>query len=161
MGLRVIAQLARVMHSTDDLEELLAFAIGRILEVVPAERGLVMRLDPQRRGLYIEACKNAIPGRDDNAARRLGISHTIAKKVIRDRVSVLVNDAVLDERFCDASSVQELQVRSILCTPIWHGEKVAGLIYLDHLMHAYAFTEADREFLVAVANLIALRLTRR
>ena len=47
-------------------------------------------------------------------------------------------------------------MRSILCTPIWFQDKVSGLIYVDHLMHAYAFTEADREFLVAAANIIAL-----
>ena len=40
------------------------------------------------------------------------------------------------------------------------GEQVSGLIYLDHLMHAYMFTEADRELVVAVANLMALGLQK-
>jgi hypothetical protein len=157
-GLRVIAQLARVLHSIEDISEFYNFTLGRILEVVPAERGLLMRLDRKRKGLYVEAVKSAIPSRDDRSARRMGISHTIAKRVIRDRVSVLVTDAGIDDRFRDASSIQDLQVRSILCTPIWYQDKVSGLIYLDHTMHAYAFTESDREFLVAVANLVALTL---
>jgi hypothetical protein len=157
-GLRVIAQLARVLHSVEDMGDFYNFALGRILEVVPAERGLLMRLDRKRKGLYIEAVKSAIPSRDDLTARHMGISHTIAKRVLRDRVSVLVTDASLDDRFRDASSIQELQVRSILCTPIWYQDKVSGLIYLDHMMHSYAFTESDREFLVASANLVALTL---
>lgn len=160
-GLRVIAQLARVLHSVDDMADFYSFTLGRVLEVVPAERGLLMRLDRKRRGLYVEAVKSAIPGRDDRIARRMGISHTIAKRVIRDRVSVLVTDATIDDRFRDASSIQELQVRSILCTPIWYQDKVSGLIYLDHMMHTYAFTESDREFLVAAANLVALTLQSR
>jgi GAF domain-containing protein len=45
--------------------------------------------------------------------------------------------------------------------PIWLGEdQVSGLIYLDHLMHGYMFTEADRELLHAIANLVALVLSR-
>ena len=159
-GLRVIAQIARVLPSVDDEGELIEYTTTKVLEVIPAERGIVMRLDPSRRGLYAECVKNALPGRGDAEARKLGISHTIAKKVVREKVSVLVNDAALDERFKAASSVQEMQVRSVLCAPIWQADTVSGLVYLDHLMHAYAFTEADRELLVAVANLLALGLRR-
>jgi hypothetical protein len=160
-GLRIIAQIARVLPSVDDEAEFVEYTVGKVLEVIPGERAVVMRLDPARKGLYAECVKNALPGRDDQTARRMGISHTIAKKVIRERVSVLVDDAVLDERFKEASSIQDLQVRSILCAPIWRDDAVSGLIYLDHLMHAYAFTEADRELLVAVANLLALGLKNK
>ena len=160
-GLRIIAQIARVLPSVDDEAEFVEYTVGKLLEVIPGERAVVMRLDPARKGLYAECVKNALPGRDDQAARRMGISHTIAKKVIRERVSVLVDDAALDERFKDASSIQDLQVRSILCAPIWMDDAVSGLVYLDHLMHAYAFTEADRELLVAIANLLALGLKNK
>lgn len=159
-GMRVIAQITRVLTSATDVHELLEHTLSRVLEVVPAERGIVMRLDPARRGLYAECVKSAVPARDDQAALRLGISHTIARKVIRERVSVLVDDAILDPRTKQASSVQDLQVRSILCVPLWLGERISGLIYLDHLLHAYAFTESDRDLLVAAANLAALGLER-
>lgn len=161
-GLRLIAQLSRVLPSVDDESEFLDLVLTRLLEVVPAERGLVLRLDPSRKGLYVASCKNALPGRTDQEARKLGISHTIARKVIRERVSVVVDDAKLDARFKGSSSIHDLDVRSLLAAPIWLGEdQVSGLVYLDHLMHAYMFTEADRELLHAVANLIALALARK
>lgn len=131
------------------------------MSVIPAERGLVMRLDTTRRSLYPEVGRSAVPSRTHTDVMRQGLSHTIARKVIAERVSILVNDAVVDQRFKDAASVQELQVRSVLCAPLWLGEEISGLIYLDHLMHAYAFTEADRDLLVAVANVAALGLTRK
>src|SRR5579883_751465 len=154
-GLRIIAQITRVLPSVEDEAEFCDYCLGKILEVVHAERGLLMRLDPSRKGLYPASVRNALPGRDDKAARRLGVSHTVCKKVIRERVSILVDDAKIDPRFKEASSIQDLEVRSILVAPIWLGEEVSGLVYLDHLMHAYMFTEADRELVVAVANLIA------
>lgn len=157
-GLRIIAQISRVLSNVEDEAEFCDYCLGKILEVVHAERGILMRLDPSRKGLYPASVRNALPGRDDKAARRLGVSHTVCKKVIRERVSVLIDDAKIDPRFKEASSIQELEVRSILCVPIWLGEEVSGLVYLDHLMHAYMFTEADRELVVAVANLIALGL---
>ena len=161
LGLRVIAQLARVLHSIEDLEEFYYRGLARLLEVVPAERAFILRLDRRRRGLYVESVKSALPDRDDEAARRLGLSHTIVKKVIRERVSVLVDDAVLDERFCEASSIQELQLRSVLCAPLTRRDRVVGVVYLDHILHSYAFTEEDREFLVAAANIMALASRRR
>jgi GAF domain-containing protein len=66
----------------------------------------------------------------------------------------------MDPRFKGASSVQDLQIRSILCAPLWLGEEATGLIYLDHQLHAYAFSEADRDFLVAAANVAALGIQR-
>jgi hypothetical protein len=160
-GVRLIAQISRVLPSVDDEGEFLDLVLAKVLEVIPAERGLVMRLDPSRKGLYVASVKNAVPGRDDQAARRLGISHTIAKKVIRERVSVLVDDVKLDPRFKAASSLHDLDVRSVLAVPIWLGEEhVTGLIYLDHLLEGYMFTESDRELLHAVANLVALVLAR-
>jgi hypothetical protein len=160
-GLKAIAQISRVLSNVEDEAEFMDFCLGKILEVVAAERGILMRLDPSRKGLYPASVRNALPGRDDKSARRLGVSHTVCKKVIRERVSILVDDAKIDPRFKEASSIQDLEVRSILCAPIWLGEEVSGLVYLDHLMHAYMFTEADRELLVAVANLIALGLQKK
>ncbi|MEZ6187248.1 MAG: FHA domain-containing protein [Planctomycetota bacterium] len=155
-GIRVISQIVRVLANATDVHDFLDHALARVLEVIPAERGILMRLDPKKRSLYAECVKSAHKSVSDAQARRKGISHTIARKVIRERVSVLVDDATLDERFRGASSVQELQVRSILCVPLWLGDAVSGLIYMDNLLHAYAFTEQDRDILVAAANVCAL-----
>ena len=159
-GMRVIAQITRVLQNLDDVHEFLDYTLSRVLTVIPAERGMVMRLGAERRELYPECARSATSGRSDAEALRLGISHTIARKVIRERVSILVTDAALDKRFKQASSIQDLQIRSVLCVPLWLGEEISGLIYLDHMMHAYAFTESDRDLLVAAANLAALGLER-
>lgn len=159
-GMRALAQITRALASATEVHEFLDYVLSRALEIIPAERGLVMRLDPERRGLYCECVKSALPHVEDQQALRQGISHTIARKVVRERVSVLVDDAVLDQRFKQASSVHDLQIRSILCVPLWLGERISGLIYLDHSMHAYAFTESDRDLLVAAGNLAALGLER-
>lgn len=159
-AMRIMAQILRVLTNVNDVHEFLDYVLARILEAVPAERGVVMRLDPNKKSLYAEAVRSAVSGVDDQAARRQGISHTIARKVIRERVSILVDDARMDPRFKGASSVQDLQIRSILCAPLWLGDQASGLIYLDHQLHAYAFSEADRDFLVAAANVAALGIQR-
>ena len=62
-----------------------------------------MRLSPDGKSLYPECARSALPKRSHAEALRLGISHTMARKVITERVSVLVNDAVIDQRFKHAS----------------------------------------------------------
>jgi pSer/pThr/pTyr-binding forkhead associated (FHA) protein len=159
-SMRVIAQISRVLTNITDLQEFFDYILARVLSVVPAERGSIMRLSPDGKSLYPECARSALPKRTHAEALRLGVSHTMARKVITERVSVLVNDAVIDQRFKHASSIQDLQVRSIICAPLWLGERISGLIYLDHMMHAYAFTEADRDLLMAAANIAALGLER-
>ncbi|MBL4848392.1 MAG: FHA domain-containing protein [Planctomycetes bacterium] len=159
-GMRVLAQITRVLSNIQDAHEFLDHVLGRILSVIPAERGCIMRLSPDGRSLYPECARSALPRRSHAEALRLGVSHTMARKVVTERVSVLVNDATIDQRFKHASSIQDLQVRSILCAPLWLGEEISGLIYLDHMMHAYAFSEADRDLLMAAANVGALGLER-
>jgi hypothetical protein len=78
-AMRTMAQVLRVLTNVSDVHELLDYVLARVLEVVPAERGVVMRLDPTRKSLYAEAVRSAVKGVDDQAARRQGISHTIAR----------------------------------------------------------------------------------
>jgi adenylate cyclase len=47
-------------------------------------------------------------------------------------------------------------VRSAMCVPLWSETDTQGLLYLDNLFDAHAFTEEELELVTAVANQVAI-----
>lgn len=158
-AMRVIAQLPRVLNSPDDLSDYLDFALGRILEIVPAERALLMRYDRKAHRLFVKFARSAVADETNEAMRQLPVSNSITRKALRDRVSLLISDAIVDDRFANSDSVHDLQIRSVLAGPIFLKNQCLGLVYLDHSQKAHSFTEFDREFLVAATNIMGLCLS--
>src|SRR4029077_1360940 len=73
------------------------------------------------------------------AARGEGfrISGMVRDRVIKEKTSLLVRDARLDEAFSERMSIVQQQIRSMLAVPLQTEDRVIGLIYLDspHCVH--------------------------
>jgi GAF domain-containing protein len=70
-------------------------------------------------------------------------SRTIVDMVVKQKVAILTSDAQTDERFESGDSIRIQQIRSAMCAPLWRGETVIGVIYVDSPMHAGSFSEQD------------------
>jgi adenylate cyclase len=84
-------------------------------------------------------------------------SRTIAEKVYNDKVAVLTTDAQADTRFDKGQSVFDLGIRSAIAAPLWNGDKVDGLIYVDTLYKG-AFDDFDLDLLSALGNHVAVAI---
>jgi adenylate cyclase len=88
------------------------------------------------------------------------VPRAIATGVARRQVSWLLHDAPTDERL-SGDSVGAQAVRSALAAPlIGEGRRTLGVLYVDNLRDANAFTEADLDFLVAFAGIAASAMER-
>jgi adenylate cyclase len=150
----ILFQLAKAIALARDLDEILENAMDMIFSVLKAERGVIMLLDSETGELR----PKVIQDRSGKAEKEINISSTITNRVIRDKVAMLTDDAMLDPRFQKGLSVMMLNIRSAICSPLWDEEGVSGLIYIDNLATTYAFTEDDRDLLTAVANQIAIAI---
>ena len=63
--------------------------------------------------------------------------------MLKDKTSLLLKDARLDQAFADRRSIVEQQVRSILAVPLQTDSRVIGLIYLDSPHFVHEFTKED------------------
>ncbi|MGH7264473.1 MAG: adenylate/guanylate cyclase domain-containing protein, partial [Candidatus Rokuibacteriota bacterium] len=59
-------------------------------------------------------------------------------------------------RFQRGESIHAYHVRSAMCVPLWSETDTVGVIYLDNLYDAHAFTEQELELVTAVANQMAI-----
>jgi adenylate cyclase len=70
----------------------------------------------------------------------------------------MTTDAQSDERFAGGGSVVAMGIRSAMAAPLWHGDSVTGLIYVDTALKAAAFNQDDVDLLSALANHLAVAI---
>jgi serine phosphatase RsbU (regulator of sigma subunit)/pSer/pThr/pTyr-binding forkhead associated (FHA) protein len=158
---RVLAILSKaaselVVHRP--LGELFDLVLELLLEAVAAERGAILILEG---GLPHPVIKASRSRTGDPLVR---VSRSIARRAIEERVSFLLPNVLEDVRFKSEDSILASGIRTAMCAPLWFtaaGEgrdQVIGLVYVDSLQQAHAFTEDDLRVLTALANVAAAKI---
>jgi class 3 adenylate cyclase/pSer/pThr/pTyr-binding forkhead associated (FHA) protein len=89
----------------------------------------------------------------------LPISRTVAHRVMTERVAFLAEDVAQHDMLHQAESVIMRRVQSLMCAPLWHEQRVSGVLYLeDGVQHK--FNAADLEILVSLSNYAAVAIER-
>ena len=93
---------------------------------------------------------------------RLGDSSTqhvprsIARKAVEERIAILTDNAIADDRFKGGQSIMLQSVRSAMCIPLMaSAEEVLGILYVDNLTATNSFNDEDLQFLSAYGSLAA------
>ncbi len=128
------------------LSELFEVIMDLSMEAVMAGRGVLMTVEGNE--LRVRAARGA----------GFQISTTVRDRVLRDKKSILVRDAQLDQHLRQHMSIVEQKVRSILAVPLQTNDRVIGLIYLDSPNHIREFSREDLNLLTVMANVAAIRI---
>lgn len=151
--LTVLSDASMALISNRPVDELLDFILELAFKVIKAERGVLMIASGGE--LLPKAVRTA---NGDQPREEIAFSRTIADKVIVEKVSILTNNALSDPRFDRQQSIVSLGIRSAMCVPLWHDEKVTGLIYVDSLRRENNFSQDDLTLLTSLANVAAIKL---
>lgn len=142
--------------SAASLEDVIQLVLPLVFESIAAERGALLLRDSATGGMH----PRLLSHRDGRrlAEGEFPIPRSIVAEVVNDRLGIVTLDALHDSRFEDKASVKREHIRSALCAPLWDGEQVLGVIYLDSRIESGIFGRSDLTLLSALANLIAIRL---
>ncbi len=146
--------VSQVINSIHDPEELFSRVMDIAVSATRAERGFLMVRDRQG-GLRAMAARN-FDQRDIESPEE--VSGTVINKVLDTGEPVLTSDAKTDPRFSGSESVRLYNIRSILCAPLVKGGQALGLIFVDSRTAANVFSEKDKIFLAAFANIAAIAI---
>jgi adenylate cyclase len=92
-------------------------------------------------------------------AGTLPISRTVAHRVMTERVAFLAEDVAQHDLLHQAESVIMRRVQSLMCAPLWHEQRVSGVLYVeDGVQHK--FSPGDLEILVSLSNYAAVAIER-
>ena len=157
LGLGVIGlyEVSRIVNSTRDLSAVLEDIVDLALRRLNAERGMILLGDPVTGRLSVRVARNLKTGREDEAE---AISRSVVERVVADGRSVSSADARVDPRFSGRESIHAHSIVSFLCVPLLVKERASGAIYVDHRNAPRLFSEGDRAFLEAFADLAAVAI---
>jgi Nif-specific regulatory protein len=123
--------------------------LDSLLEVVPAERGVILlsgeSLD-QPKALYATDIAHG-------PSRPLKVSRTLATQVLNEGLAIVSNDVIRNTSLGDIQSLIASQVQSLLCVPLVLGNNVIGLVYLDTTREQTHFDESHLRMVTMVAGI--------
>ncbi len=151
--LKLLSEITRSLVQRRNLDDTLRGVLDLVFEAVAAERAFLLLRDSAFDPLTPRVARAA----DGRPLTNATLSRTVVNAVIRDRVAMLADDALVDSRLDLAQSVQVLSIRSFLCAPLWNQNDVIGVLYAD-TPRSRRFSEDDLAVFVALANYAAVAI---
>jgi adenylate cyclase len=151
--IRLLAEVARALVGTLTLPEILARVVDLLFTNIRAERACLLMIDGATGTLVPTVARRA----DGGAAEGAMVSRTAIDTAIDQRAAIIAIDARVDGRFGSSASIQLEQVSSLMCAPLFTGDRLMGALYADNGL-ANQFSEADLEVFTALANYAAVAI---
>lgn len=159
--LDLLYEMSKMLGTEIQLEEIFDKATDLIFRGTPADRVVALLVEETDAGKPIsdELQQVAVTTRDasiEKLTAKLAVSRTITRRVMKDKVAILSQDAKTDEQFQGAESIVSQGVRSTICAPLLTQSGVHGVLYADRLDPFAAFSQDHLELISAVAAQTAI-----
>jgi serine phosphatase RsbU (regulator of sigma subunit) len=145
-AMQALIQAGQVLLENRPLADLFPVILDLAIQAVGAQRGALMSLEGDT--LTLRAHKG----------EGFRISSHVRDKVIKEKSSILVRDAQLDDAFKNRMSIVEQKVHTMMAAPLQTEERIMGLLYVDSPFVVREFTEDDLSLLTVMANTAAIRI---
>jgi adenylate cyclase len=148
--LRVAHEVGTALSLEVKLDNLLDRIMDKAFELLPADRGVIMLMNPESQELESQVVKRR--DQTKNPDEEIVLSRTIVNQVVQTKNAVLSSDAAIDSRFSGAHSIIMQGIRSTMSVPLLFRDELLGLMYLDSQIATNAFTEKDLQIFTGIAN---------
>ncbi len=148
--LTVLYEAGKALSSKLDLEHICEQVISLACLIEGVERGFVMLFD--ERGEV--AKQTEVRYRDPASAGsrpQIILSTRVLELIRKERQPILIDDVSADERFSGSESLKISGLRSAMCAPLVGKEQLFGVLYVDNLEKASAFTQDELNVFALVA----------
>ncbi len=161
----VMGTLRKVIQSGLQLGELLDVVLDTLSEATHAQRGVVLLKNPKNGELIPEAFYHSAgetsgengAGEETRSAEELveEMSMSVARKVLETGNGVLTDNASEDPGLHEHSTIERLNLKSLMVIPIETEDEPIGIMYLDNPAVKRRFGEEDLGLATALAREIS------
>jgi signal transduction histidine kinase/tetratricopeptide (TPR) repeat protein len=153
--LAAVVEFARRIDQIHDLQTFLDDTLKRIMELVPADRGLVIAFDRSGRPVAKTVRRADTDAPDE---KEVAFSRSITLDAHRLGETIIVPVASADSRYRTAQSVGHLGLRTVVAVPIRSEGRNHGVIYVDSRTPCDAALEASVPLLEALTAIMGASL---
>jgi len=144
--MQALIRAGQELSENRPLAELFPVILDLAIQAVNAQRGVVLILE------------NDILVPKAHKGDGFRISSGVRDRVLRDKTSILVRDAQLDDAFKGRMSIVEQKVHTMMAVPLQTKERIIGLIYVDSPFVLREFTKDDLNLLSVMGHIAAIRV---
>jgi sigma-B regulation protein RsbU (phosphoserine phosphatase) len=144
--LQALIRAGKELSENRPLAELFPVILDLAIQAVSAQRGVLLLIEGE----------NLVPKAHKGDGFR--ISSGVRDRVLKEKTSILVRDAQLDDAFKGRMSIVEQKVHTMMAVPLEAKKSIIGLIYVDSPFVLREFTKGDLELLAVMANIAAIRI---
>ena len=148
--LTVLYEAGKALNSKLALEHICEQVISLACLIEGVERGFVMLFD--ERGEV--AKQTEVRYRDPASAGsrpQIILSTRVLELIRKERQPILIDDVSADVRFSGSESLKISGLRSAMCAPLVGKEQLFGVLYVDNLEKASAFTQDELNVFALIA----------
>jgi len=147
LDLATVIKSSLAISSEIDYQQLLSKIMEIILECAGAQKGILLLVEND--DLYVRATATLKETKAENT--HLDKARDLPRKLVRFTFrkgrTVVAHNAAQDEAFDNDSYIHDNEVKSVVCTPIRHKDKISGVLYLENNLVENVFTEDRVELL--------------
>ncbi|RMD97480.1 MAG: FHA domain-containing protein, partial [Deltaproteobacteria bacterium] len=155
--LSTLYEASRAINSIRELPKLLDRILDLVFEIVEADRGAIIFINPTTKELVPKAVRNRVAG-DPNDPSDVAISRSIVRQVLEKGDAVLCSDISQDPRFRNEESVIAHKIRSAIYLPLRGREEILGVLLVDSLRSRQDFDQEKLRFLSAIGNIAGIAI---
>lgn len=153
-NLLTLYRITEELVITQDLDDILEYIMDQLFQIfLPSQATILLRDSEGKPVPRMLRCQG-----DQNVTRP--ISNTIIRRILKDRVAILTDNALEDPRFEMGDSVVIDGIRSVIAAPIWENREILGVIYVDSLDMIAGYHPEDLDLLTAIGHQTALAIQR-
>jgi len=157
-NLELLLKVSNIFAQSLNIDELLGEVIDQILDVLKRiDRGAILLLNKETGKLREVVSKTRMEDKD-GIVSKINYSRTIVKRTIREGEPVLVSDTSRVDEAQLSNSMQQLNIRSVMCVPLKCKGEVRGVIYVDSIGLPGGFREDDIQSLTGLGNTAAIAI---
>ena len=148
---RLLYDAGKALNEKRSVEELVNQVVELAFRIEGVERGTILFLDEHCEVTSQSDVQYRKPPSEEEP--KIIFSKTILKRLMQDRAPILVTDLTEDDRFVSSLSMKISGMQSAMVAPLIspNDARVFGVLYVDNLSRALAFTQEELNVLAVVA----------
>ncbi|MEO6119953.1 MAG: adenylate/guanylate cyclase domain-containing protein [Terriglobales bacterium] len=148
--LTVLYDAGKALNSKLSIDAIADQVMTLAFRIEGVERGFMMLFDKQ--GAVSRQTEVRLRKQDlTDVQPAIIMSQTILQRLKDEREPILVTDAASDERFTGSESLRMSGLRSAMLAPLIGATRLLGMLYVDNLKRASAFTQEELNVFALVA----------
>jgi len=162
LDISTVIKASQAVSSEIDLGKLVKNIMAFSIQNAGAEKGFLIMENEDTHTLTIEAAGSIDKTVETIGGQPLeeagGLSIAIVNYVRSTKEDLLLGNACEEGMFTNDEYIRQNRTKSVLCTPIIHKGKLAGILYLENNITTNAFTRDRLELLHILSSQVAISL---